>query len=45
MGISKILTWPDPSELAAYGAMLYAAEKNDLYRRVSNTVDVSDEMV
>ena len=32
MGISKILTWPDPTELAAYGAMLYAAEKNDLYR-------------
>ena len=31
MGIRKILTWPDPTELAAYGAMLYAAETNDLY--------------
>ena len=45
MGISKILTWSDPTELAAYGAMLYAAEKNDMYRGFSTIEDPTVEAV
>ena len=37
------MAWKEPSELAAYGAMLHVAEKYDLYRGVATHEDVQVE--